>query len=157
MSDTTPTPAPTSSPDASGTDGATEALQTALAAEHAAVFVYAALGGQASQSAQPGLYGRITAAYRLHRTRRDELDAMVRAAGAEPVAAEPGYQLPADLGTATALNARALRLEQDAAATYAYLVASSTDATRTWAVTALLDAAVRGLGFGGKPESFPGL
>lgn len=149
MSDTTPTP--TSSP------AATEALQAALAAEHAAVFVYAALGGQASRSAQPGLYGRITTAYRLHRTRRDELDALIRAAGAKPVAAEPGYQLPAELGTAAALNARALRLEQDAAATYVYLVASSTGATRAWAVTALLDAAVRGLGFGGKPESFPGL
>lgn len=165
MSDPTSTPSSTSSPEISleispggaDADGASEALQAALAAEHAAVFVYAALGGQASQSAQPGLYGRITAAYRLHRTRRDELVAMVRAAGGEPVAAEPGYQLPADLGTATALHARALRLEQDAAATYAYLVASSTGATRTWAVTALLDAAVRGLGFGGKSESFPGL
>lgn len=161
MSDTTPTSSPTSSSTPSGeasvADGATDALQAALAAEHAAVFVYAALGGQASQSAQPGLYGRITAAYRLHRTRRDELDAMVRAAGGEPVAAEPGYQLPADLGSAAALNARALRLEQGAAAAYAYLVASSTGATRTWAVTALIDAAVRGLGFGGKPESFPGL
>lgn len=161
MSDTTPTPtsSPTSSPTSPPTSSpaATEALQAALAAEHAAVFVYAALGGQASRSAQPGLYGRITTAYRLHRTRRDELDALIRAAGAEPVAAEPGYQLPAELGTAAALNARALRLEQDAAATYAYLVASSTGATRAWAVTALLDAAVRGLGFGGKPESFPGL
>ena len=158
MSDTTDTP--TSSPATSAAavaDSATEALQAALAAEHAAVFVYAALGGQASQSDQPGLYARITAAYRLHRTRRDELIDLVRGAGGDPVAAEPGYQLPADLGTAAALNARALRLEQDAAATYAYLVASSTGATRRWAVTALLDAAVRGLGFGGRPESFPGL
>lgn len=152
MSD--PTPTPTSS---RGPDSPTEALQAALAAEHAAVFVYAALGGQASRSAQPGLYRRITTAYRLHRTRRDELDAMVRDAGGEPVAAEPGYQLPADLGTAASLAARALRLEQDAAATYAYLVARSSGTTRSWAVTALLDAAVRGLGFGGKPESFPGL
>ncbi|HVK28865.1 MAG TPA: DUF4439 domain-containing protein [Nocardioides sp.] len=160
MSDTTTTPSPTPTATSSSdpaADGATDALQAALAAEHAAVFVYAALGGQASQSAQPGLYGRITAAYRLHRTRRDELVAMVTAAGAEPVAAEPGYQLPADLGTPAALDARALRLEQDAAATYAYLVASSTGASRSWAATALVDAAVRGLGFGGKPESFPGL
>ncbi|HWJ11222.1 MAG TPA: DUF4439 domain-containing protein [Nocardioides sp.] len=162
MSDPTPTtPLSPDSPGSSGSSGSDatgpEALQAALAAEHAAVFVYAALGGQTSQSAQPGLYARITAAYRLHRTRRDELVAMVLAAGADPVPAEPGYQLPADLGTAAALNARALRLEQDAAATYAYLVASSSGPTRTWAVAALLDAAVRGLGFGGEPESFPGL
>lgn len=138
-------------------DPATDALQATLAAEHAAVFVYGALGAQTSRSRQPTLFGRVTSAYRLHRTRRDELVALIEAAGATPVAAEPGYALPSDLGTTRAITARALRLEQDAAAAYAFLVASSTGATRTWAVTALLDAAVRGLGFGGKPEELPGL
>lgn len=145
----------TTSPEAA--DPVTDALQTTLAAEHAAVFVYGALGAQASRSRQPALFGRLTAAYRLHRTRRDELVALVEAAGADPVAAEPGYVLPPDLGTARALNARALKLEQDAASAYAFLVASSTGTTRTWAVEALLDAAVRGMGFGGRPEQFPGL
>ncbi|TWH01616.1 uncharacterized protein DUF4439 [Nocardioides sp. J9] len=147
----------TTTPGAAGPDGGTEALQTALAAEHAAVFVYGALGAQASRSAQPALFGRLTAAYRLHRTRRDELVSMIRDAGAEPVAAEPGYQLPRDLGTAAALEARARRLEQDAARTYAWVVASTTGEPRAWAVEALLDAAVRGLGFGAKPQSLPGL
>lgn len=145
MSDPTPAPADT-----------VEALQTALAAEHAAVFVYGALGAQTSRSATPTLFTRVTAAYRLHRTRRDQLAAMVRAAGGDPEPAAPGYSLPAELGTSRAVLARALRLEQDAARTYAYLVARSTGPTRAWAVTALLDAAVRGLGFGGRPEDFPG-
>ncbi len=136
---------------------AVEALQTALAAEHAAVFVYGALGAQTSQSASPRLYGSVTAAYAAHRARRDELAARVRAAGASPVPAEPGYELPADLGSAAAVEKRALALEEGAAATYAYLVASSTGETRSWAITALLDAAVRGLTFGGRPDRLPGL
>lgn len=135
----------------------TEALQLALAAEHAAVFVYAALGAQTSRSATPTLFTRVTRAYLVHRARRDRLSEMVVAAGADPVAAEPGYTLPADLGTSTAVSARARDLEESAASTYAYLVASSTGATRTWAIEALLDAAVRGLGFGGRPRRLPGL
>jgi len=134
-----------------------EALQTTLAAEHAAVFVYGALGARTSQSGQPALYQGVTAAYSLHRARRDELMAQIDAAGADPVAAEPGYALPADLDSATAIRQRALVLEKGAAETYAYLVANATGATRAWAVAALLDAAVRGLGFGGRPERLPGL
>ncbi|THJ05955.1 DUF4439 domain-containing protein, partial [Nocardioides sp.] len=86
-----------------------------------------------------------------------ELAALVTAAGAEPVAAEPGYDLPADLGSPAAVAARALQLEEAAASTYAYLVASTTGEARAWGVRALLDAAVRGLGFGGTPERLPGL
>ncbi len=46
---------------------ATDALQTALAAEHAAVFVFGALGGQTSQSADPTLYAAVTDGYVTHR------------------------------------------------------------------------------------------
>ncbi|UUW87484.1 ferritin-like domain-containing protein [Pimelobacter simplex] len=152
MSTPTPTPTPTGSADPTVT-----ALQQTLAAEHAAVFVYGALGGQTSQSRTPALYGAVTAAYTVHRGRRDELIARIHAAGAEPVAAEPGYQLPADLGSSGAVSARGRALEEAAAATYAYLVASSTGETRAWAITALLDAAVRGLGFGAAPDRLPGL
>lgn len=134
-----------------------EALQTALAAEHAAVFVYGALGGQTSQSGAPSLYASITDAYVTHRARRDELIALIEAAGREPVPAEPGYQLPADLSTAGAIAGRALELERACAATYAFVVGSTSGTERKWAVDALLDAALRGLEFGGKPERLPGL
>jgi hypothetical protein len=137
--------------------GPVDALQTALAAEHAAVFVYGALGGQTSQSAAPTLYAAVTDAYVTHRGRRDRLIAVIEDAGREPVAAEPGYDLPADLSTAVAIADRALDLERACAATYAFVVASTTDDDRTWAIEALLDTAVRELGFGGKPERLPGL
>lgn len=154
----TPTPTPTPSPTPSGSaDPTVAALQQTLAAEHAAVFVYGALGAQTSQSRSPALYAAVTAAYTVHRGRRDELTARIRAAGTEPVAAEPGYQLPADLGSPAAVTARGRSLEEGAAATYAYLVASSTGAARAWAIAALVDAAVRGLGFGAAPDRLPGL
>lgn len=134
-----------------------KALQATLAAEHAAVFVYGALGAQTSQSASPTLFTAITNAYVLHQERRDALVAMIEDAGAEPRAAEAGYDLPADLSTTTAVTARALRLEKAAAATYAYLVASTRDDVRAWGVNALLDCAVRQLEFGGLPQHLPGL
>lgn len=135
----------------------TDALQTALAAEHAAVFVYGALGGQTSQSEDPALFDAVTRAYNTHRSRRDELIAALEAAGAEPVAAEPGYELPRDLSTPTRVADRALALERSCAATYAFVVGSTTGEERAWGVEALLDAATRALAFGGRPEDLPGL
>ena len=134
-----------------------DALQTALAAEHAAVFVYGALGGQTSQSADPTLYREVTDAYVTHRDRRDALIALVLAEGRDPVAAEPAYDLPADLSTPVAVAGRALALERACASTYAFVVASTRGGQRRWAVEALLDTALRELRFGGDPERLPGL
>ena len=50
-----------------------EALQTALAGEHAALWVYGVLGGQTSRSATPSLFREVTAGYQAHRGRRDQL------------------------------------------------------------------------------------
>ncbi len=141
----------------SGASAPTDALQTALAAEHAAVFVYGALGGQTSQSDDPTLYAEVTDAYVTHRGRRDRLIALLEDDGRQPVAAEPGYDLPADLSTPVAIAGRALELERACAETYAFVVASTTAEDRKWAIDALLDTAVRELGFGGKPERLPGL
>ena len=69
-----------------------EALQTTLAAEHAAVYVFGALGGRTSQSANPELFDAISAAYAAHRARRDELTAAITDLGAEPVAARGGVR-----------------------------------------------------------------
>ena len=49
---------------------APEALQEALAAEHAACYVYAALGGTTSQAASPQLFATLSEAYRAHRRDR---------------------------------------------------------------------------------------
>lgn len=132
-----------------------EALQTTLAAEHAAVWVYGVLGGQTSRSDAPGLYDDVSAAYRVHRGRRDLLTRLIADGGAEPAAAEVGYALgPVD--SPARVTAAALVVEQRCAATYADLVARTTGRHRAWAIKALTDAAVRQLRFRGSPETFPG-
>lgn len=133
-----------------------EALQSALAAEHAAVYVVGVLGAQTSESGSPALYGALRTAYTDHRARRDQLVRTLRDEGAEPVAAEPAYEVPADLGSEDAVARQALRLERACAATYAFLVASSPSESRRWAVNALQMTAVRELDFRGTPEMFPG-
>ncbi len=133
-----------------------DALQATLAGEHAAVYVYGALGAQTSQSATPELYAALTEAYESHRSRRDQLTALLRDLGTEPVAAEPAYELPADLGSAGAVIDHALEIERSCAASYAYLVGSSRSAERRFAVNLLVQTAVRELAFRGTPETFPG-
>jgi hypothetical protein len=133
-----------------------EALQTTLAGEHAAIYVCGALGAQTSQTAAPELYAALTDAYQAHRARRDQLTAILTDLAAEPVAAEPAYELPADLSTTAAVTARALELERSCASTYAYLVAHSPSPERRLAVNLLVQTAVRELAFRGTPETFPG-
>lgn len=133
-----------------------DALQTTLAGEHAAVWVYGVLGGQTSRSESPDLYAAVSAAYRTHRGRRDHLIRTVIDHGAEPVASEVGYELPNDAGSPALVVAAGLVTEQRCAATYADLVARTTDALRGWAIDALTDAAIRQLRFRGSPETFPG-
>jgi rubrerythrin len=133
------------------------ALQQTLAGEHAAVYVYRALAGRVSSSAQPDLATRLAAAYTTHRGRRDQLTAMVRNAKGEPVAAEVSYQLPNASVSAAQLTEGALITEQRCAEVYAAMVGSTSQANRQWAIDALLDAAVRQLSFGGVPATFPGV
>lgn len=132
-----------------------DALQTALAAEHAAVYVYGALGGRTSQSATPDLSAAVTAAYAAHRARRDRLTAEVGDLGAYPVAAEPAYELPR-LDTPAQVGRAALDVERACAATYAYLVENTVAERRRRAIGALTESAVRELVFDGDPEALPG-
>jgi hypothetical protein len=134
-----------------------EALQQTLAGEHAAVYVFRALAGRVSGSAQPTLAGRLAAAYTTHRGRRDQLMAMVQAAKGQPVASDLSYQLPNVSRTPAQLAAGALATERRCADVYAAMVGSTSRANRQWGIDALADSAVRQLAFGGSPESFPGV
>ena len=74
------------------------ALQTALAAEHAAVYGYgvagALLGGADLANAK--------ADWNAHQLARDNLQAMLTRLGATPVAASPAYKLPFTVGSSAA-------------------------------------------------------
>ncbi len=133
-----------------------EALQKTLAAEHAAVYVYGVLGGRVSASTAPALAADLRAAYAQHRARRDQLTTKVLGEGGEPVPAEVSYEVPTAARTTAQHRAAARQVEATCAQTYAAAVASTDRADRQWAVTALEDAAVRGLRFGAAPTAFPG-
>lgn len=133
-----------------------EALQETLATEHAAVWLYATLGGRTSAEEAPELRGALTSAYDAHRARRDVLSRLVRDAGEEPVAAAASYVPPGPLDTPEQVVLAARDAETTAATTYAAWVASSVGDGRRTATSALRDAAVRVLGFGGTPTTYPG-
>jgi hypothetical protein len=133
-----------------------EALQSTLAGEHAAVYVYGVLGGRVSASAEPALSAALRAAHDVHRVRRDQVTAMVRAVGEDPVAAAVGYELPNPADTARRCRSAAAQLEERCAGQYAAMVGSTARANRQWAIDALTDAAVRALTFGVEPSPWPG-
>ena len=66
------------------------ALKSALAAEQAVVYGYGVVGAHTKGARRKAAASRITA----HQTVRDRIAAMITAAGATPVPAEPAYQLP---------------------------------------------------------------
>jgi hypothetical protein len=134
-----------------------EALQTTLAGEHAAVWIYGVLGAQASQSRTPELFDQLSLAYALHRKRRDQLEVTISRLGARPVAAKVSYVLPNPARTPAQQRATALQVEQRLGDVYGQMVGSTTHARRRWAIAALVDCAVRQLGFGGAPTDLPGM
>ena len=134
-----------------------DALQRTLAAEHAAIFVLAALGGRASTLPPSSMRSALDAAYAGHLERRDQLRTMITEGGADPVAAEPAYRLPTPLTTAAQIETEALEVERACATTYAALVAATSGPHRRWAVEALVATAVGEPAFGGRPQALPGL
>ena len=134
-----------------------QALQKALAAEHAAVHLYGLIGGQSSKSRQPTLFALLTRAYQAHRDSRDQLTVLVAGKGADPVAAEVDYEVPGPISTATQMEAVARTIERRVSRTYGELVANTASSDRRWAITALDASALRELTFGLAPSNFPGL
>ncbi|MFD7663407.1 ferritin-like domain-containing protein [Streptomyces sp. NPDC059788] len=129
------------------------ALQSALAAEHAAVYGYGVVGGRIGadrrKEAQEG--------YDAHRARRDELRRGVRDLGGTPQAAAAAYELPFPVPDAAAAVRLAAELEDRVAAVYADLVRAGDGARRRDAAGALREAAVRAVRWRGSGVAFPGL
>jgi hypothetical protein len=133
------------------------ALQAALAGEHAAVYVYGVLGGQASQSKQPKLYTAIDTAYLEHRRRRDALTRRIADRGVDPAPSAASYRLPNAAANARQLRIAARVIERRCTTVYGQLVESTSGSDRQWAIAALRACALRELAFGAQPSDFPGL
>lgn len=132
------------------------ALQRALSAEHAAVYVYGVIGGLVSDGHQATLARQIDASYTAHVNHRDRLSEMIQSLGGTPAASAPAYQVP-NTGTSTsALQAIARGVESKMLDTYGEIVASSTGKTRTWAIGVLQQTALHEVEYGGRPTDFPG-
>ncbi|MFH8881111.1 ferritin-like domain-containing protein [Streptomyces californicus] len=129
------------------------AVQSALAAEHAAVYGYGVLGGRLD--GKRGSEAR--AAYDAHRARRDALARAVRDLGGRPVASDAAYGLPFPVADAASAERLAAELEDRIAGAYADLVRACEGARREEAAGALREAAVRSARWRGGNVAFPGL
>jgi hypothetical protein len=134
-----------------------QALQKALAAEHAAVFLYGLLGAQSSQSRQPTLFAQLTDAYADHRAARDELTVLIDAKGTDPVASRTDYEVPGPTDSPAQIQAVARTIERRVTSTYGELVGNTAERDRAWAIAALDAGALREMTFGAAPSDFPGL
>src|SRR5262245_57910225 len=100
-----------------------EALQSCLAAEHAAIYGYGVLGGVLAGTAATADLSRAYSAYDVHVRRRDDLRERLDALQANPVAAEPAYELDVVVDDPSSCRALARQLETRTAAVYAAGVA----------------------------------
>jgi Domain of unknown function (DUF4439) len=97
------------------------ALQGALAAEHAAVWVYGVAGAFVSGA----LASRLDQDATEHQARRDATERMLTDAGAQPVPSEPGYLAPEPVTDAASALRLVIIAETDAAAAWRSVVERS--------------------------------
>ncbi|MDH6122431.1 ferritin-like domain-containing protein [Kitasatospora sp. GAS204B] len=164
LGDTAPFPADTASavpsPSASGTPsggltaGAVTALQAALAGEHTAVYAFGVVGARIPVGPQRD---DARACYAVHQARRDAWQRMLAGAGATPVAAAPGYQLPFAVPDATAAAKLAGTIEARLTAVYADLVAAGSGSLRLAGATALRECGLQAYHWGVDVGALPGM
>ena len=147
-------------PDEPSTTGEAQALNAALAAEHAAVWGYGVVG-----AALPAGKRKLAAAAEdAHRDARDGLVALLAERGADPVESEGGYRLPFPVLSEVDAATLAVTLEDGVAAAYVRVLGEAAESsTRKFAVEALSAGEVRAVSWRTrakkKPvtEPFPGL
>lgn len=138
---------------AQGPVSAVAALQSALAAENAAIFGYGVAGAHLSGSARSAAEQYWTG----HTEARDTLTSMISALGATPAAAQVFYQLPFTVHDAATAAMLAADLEDGVTKAYLGLVAVSDMRLRTFGALAMQSSAKRAAFWRGSTVAFPGL
>jgi hypothetical protein len=128
-------------------------LQSVLAGEHATIYGYGVAGARLTGPARR----QALSDYDSHRARRDELASLLRARGAQPVAAAPTYALPFTVTSPDDAVVLATLLEERLAAVWADAVEATSGDLRALAIGGLRDAAVRAARWRGGSVPFPGL
>jgi Domain of unknown function (DUF4439) len=131
------------------------ALQAALAAEQAACYGYGVVGARLNASA-PGGQGA-DADWVAHQVARDNLTALITAAGATPVPAPVAYQLPIQAHTAAQAKSLAVILEDNVAQACMGLVGLSDKSLRALGARELTAASLRAARWRRTTVAFPGL
>jgi hypothetical protein len=131
----------------------TRALQSVLAGEHATIYGYGVAGAHLTGVARR----RALSAYTSHRSARDELDALIRAHEAQPVAAAASYDLPFAVTSAHDAVVLTTLLEERLAAQWADAVAALSGDLRALAIRGLRNAAVSAAQWRRGSVPFPGL
>ncbi|EME57212.1 ferritin-like domain-containing protein [Amycolatopsis decaplanina] len=131
---------------------AAEAVQQALAAEHAAIWVY----GLVSAYLPAAFAGAVTRGTAEHVKRRDVCERMLSAAGQTPAGPEAAYVPPRPVTEANSAMELVATAESDATSAWLGVIDRTDDAAlRTTALNALIGSARRGTAwraeFGAKP------
>ncbi|WTU05276.1 ferritin-like domain-containing protein [Kitasatospora sp. NBC_00070] len=129
-------------------------MQSALSAEHAAVYGYGVVG--ARQPAGPQR-AEAQVCYLAHQARRDAWQRLLLGGGATPAAAAPGYQLPFPVTDPATAKQLAAHIEVQLTGVYAALVAAGSGELRQSAAAALRESALRARQWGAEQSALPGL
>jgi hypothetical protein len=134
-------------------DATLQAMQAALAAEHAAVYGYGVVGAMLDGA------GRALALrdWKLHQEARDTLQAMIVKLGATPAAANAAYELPFAVDDADSARRLAATLEDGVTQAYLGLVAVTDPTLRTFGALAMQPPANRAAAWRGATVAFPGM
>jgi len=131
------------------------ALQAALAAEQAACYGYGVAGAYLTASGAGA--GTADTGWVAHELARDNLSALITAAGADPAPAPVAYQLPSRVETAAEARSLAVRLEDNVAQAYLGLVALADSSLRALGARELTAAALRAAAWRHATVAFPGM
>jgi Domain of unknown function (DUF4439) len=129
------------------------ALQSALAAENAAIYGYGIVGSMLSGGDQ----ATAMTDWKQHQEARDTLDAMITKLGATPAPASAVYGLPFPVTNATAARRLAVALEDGVTQAYLGLVAVTDPTLRAFGALAMQPPAQRAASWRGTTTAFPGL
>jgi hypothetical protein len=130
-------------------------LAEALAAEHAAIFAYGAIGARLGEEETEAA----REAEEVHRQRRDALVVLFDQRGMTPPVAAPAYALPFPVTDADRARELAIVVEERVGVVWRAALAAVTLDDRDLALAALIDTAVRATGWrlraGVEPPTVP--